>query len=156
VRVQKSYLTPTNGKPSTALHPQRKQADSAAVKRFETPPGKQAQAASGVGRRGGRRRRPDPKEHLQYSSSKPLQEALRSRLQELAATHARYGYRPPTVLLPPGELDGERQAGLPALRPGEPMVRSVEPERSATGSGLLRSLPSVRISAGQPISSATS
>lgn len=36
---------------------------------------------------------------LRYSSSRPLQEALRSRLRELAATHVRYGYRRLTVLL---------------------------------------------------------
>jgi putative transposase len=36
---------------------------------------------------------------LQYRSRRPLQEALRSRLRELAATHVRYGYRRLTVLL---------------------------------------------------------
>jgi transposase InsO family protein len=35
----------------------------------------------------------------QYTSSRPLQEALRLRLRELAATHVRYGYRRLTVLL---------------------------------------------------------
>jgi putative transposase len=36
---------------------------------------------------------------MQYASSRPLQEALRMRLRELAATHVRYGYRRLTVLL---------------------------------------------------------
>lgn len=36
---------------------------------------------------------------LRYTSCRPLQEALRSRLRELAATHVRYGYRRLTVLL---------------------------------------------------------
>jgi len=36
---------------------------------------------------------------LQYRSRRPLQEALRSRLRELAATHVRYGDRRLTVLL---------------------------------------------------------
>lgn len=36
---------------------------------------------------------------MQYTSSRPLQEALRLRLRELAATHVRYGYRRLTVLL---------------------------------------------------------
>ena len=36
---------------------------------------------------------------LRYSSRRPLQEALRSRLREVAATHVRYGYRRLTVLL---------------------------------------------------------
>lgn len=36
---------------------------------------------------------------MRYSSRRPLQEALRSRLRELAATHVRYGYRRLTVLL---------------------------------------------------------
>jgi putative transposase len=36
---------------------------------------------------------------LRYSSGRPLQEALRLRLRELAATHVRYGYRRLTVLL---------------------------------------------------------
>jgi hypothetical protein len=36
---------------------------------------------------------------MQYTSSRPLQEALRFRLRELAATHVRYGYRRLTVLL---------------------------------------------------------
>ena len=36
---------------------------------------------------------------LRYSSNRPLQEALRLRLRELAATHVRYGYRRLTVLL---------------------------------------------------------
>ena len=35
---------------------------------------------------------------LRYSSSRPLQEALRVRLQEVAATHVRYGYRRLAVL----------------------------------------------------------
>lgn len=36
---------------------------------------------------------------LRYSSCRPLQEALRTRLREVAATHVRYGYRRLTVLL---------------------------------------------------------
>ena len=36
---------------------------------------------------------------MQYTSNRPLQEALRLRLRELAATHVRYGYRRLTVLL---------------------------------------------------------
>jgi len=36
---------------------------------------------------------------MRYTSRRPLQEALRSRLRELAATHVRYGYRRLTVLL---------------------------------------------------------
>lgn len=36
---------------------------------------------------------------MQYASCRPLQEALRLRLRELAATHVRYGYRRLTVLL---------------------------------------------------------
>ena len=36
---------------------------------------------------------------MRYTSRKPLQEALRGRLRELAATHVRYGYRRLTVLL---------------------------------------------------------
>jgi len=36
---------------------------------------------------------------MQYTSNRPLQEALRCRLRELAATHVRYGYRRLTVLL---------------------------------------------------------
>jgi putative transposase len=36
---------------------------------------------------------------MRYRSRRPLQEALRSRLRELAATHVRYGYRRLTVLL---------------------------------------------------------
>lgn len=36
---------------------------------------------------------------MQYTSSRPLQEALRLRLRELAATHVRYGYQRLTVLL---------------------------------------------------------
>ena len=36
---------------------------------------------------------------MQYASSRPLQEALRLRLRELAATHVRYAYRRLTVLL---------------------------------------------------------
>ena len=36
---------------------------------------------------------------MQYTSGRPLQEALRARLRELAATHVRYGYRRLTVLL---------------------------------------------------------
>ena len=36
---------------------------------------------------------------MQYASCRPLQEALRGRLRELAATHVRYGYRRLTVLL---------------------------------------------------------
>ncbi len=36
---------------------------------------------------------------MRYNSRKGLQEALRSRLRELAATHVRYGYRRLTVLL---------------------------------------------------------
>ena len=36
---------------------------------------------------------------LLYSSCRPLQEALRTRLREVAATHVRYGYRRLTVLL---------------------------------------------------------
>jgi putative transposase len=36
---------------------------------------------------------------MQYASSRPLQEALRLRLRELAATHVRYGYRRLTLLL---------------------------------------------------------
>ena len=36
---------------------------------------------------------------LRYTSCRPLQEALRTRLREVAATHVRYGYRRLTVLL---------------------------------------------------------
>jgi putative transposase len=36
---------------------------------------------------------------MRYRSRRPLQEALRTRLRELAATHVRYGYRRLTVLL---------------------------------------------------------
>jgi len=36
---------------------------------------------------------------MRYRSRRPLQEALRLRLRELAATHVRYGYRRLTVLL---------------------------------------------------------
>jgi putative transposase len=36
---------------------------------------------------------------MRYLSRRPLQEALRTRLRELAATHVRYGYRRLTVLL---------------------------------------------------------
>ena len=36
---------------------------------------------------------------LRYCSCRPLQEALRARLREVAATHVRYGYRRLTVLL---------------------------------------------------------
>ena len=36
---------------------------------------------------------------MQYTSNRPLQEALCCRLRELAATHVRYGYRRLTVLL---------------------------------------------------------
>ena len=36
---------------------------------------------------------------LRYSSCRPLQEALRTRLREVAAMHVRYGYRRLTVLL---------------------------------------------------------
>ena len=36
---------------------------------------------------------------LRYTSCKPLQEALRTRLREVAATHVRFGYRRLTVLL---------------------------------------------------------
>ena len=36
---------------------------------------------------------------MRYASRRPLQEALRGRLRELAATHVRYGYRRLTVLL---------------------------------------------------------
>jgi putative transposase len=36
---------------------------------------------------------------MQYISRRPLQEVLRGRLRELAATHVRYGYRRLTVLL---------------------------------------------------------
>src|SRR4051794_35738905 len=40
-----------------------------------------------------------PRTTLRYRSRKPMQEALRTRLRELAATHVRYGYRRLTVLL---------------------------------------------------------
>jgi putative transposase len=36
---------------------------------------------------------------LRYKGRRPMQEALRTRLRELAATHVRYGYRRLTVLL---------------------------------------------------------
>jgi len=36
---------------------------------------------------------------MRYLSRRPLQEALRTRLRELAATHVWYGYRRLTVLL---------------------------------------------------------
>ena len=36
---------------------------------------------------------------MRYRSRRPLQEALRGRLRQLAATHVRYGYRRLTVLL---------------------------------------------------------
>jgi putative transposase len=36
---------------------------------------------------------------MRYTSRRPLQEALRARLRELAATYVRYGYRRLTVLL---------------------------------------------------------
>lgn len=36
---------------------------------------------------------------MRYRSRRPLQEALRSRLRQLAATYVRYGYRRLTVLL---------------------------------------------------------
>ena len=36
---------------------------------------------------------------MRYRSRRPLQEALRCRLRELAATHVRYGYRRLTALL---------------------------------------------------------
>jgi putative transposase len=36
---------------------------------------------------------------MRYRSRRPLLEALRLRLRELAATHVRYGYRRLTVLL---------------------------------------------------------
>ncbi len=40
-----------------------------------------------------------PRTTLRYKSRRPMQEALRTRLRELAATHVRYGYRRLTVLL---------------------------------------------------------
>ena len=36
---------------------------------------------------------------MRYHSRRPLQEALRGRLRQLAATYVRYGYRRLTVLL---------------------------------------------------------
>jgi len=88
---------------------------------------------------------------LRYSSSRPLQEALRSRLRELAATHVRYGYRRLTVLLRREGWAVNAKRVYRLYDQENLKARSVERRKSAAGSGLLMVRQPARTSAGRPI-----
>ena len=93
---------------------------------------------------------------MQYTSSSPLQEALRCRMRELAATHVRYGYRQLTALL---RREGWKENSKRVYRLYDQenlQVRIVEQKKISRRQRMDIARPRLRTSAGRPIWSATS
>jgi putative transposase len=85
-----------------------------------------------------------------------LQERLRNRLRELAATHVRYGYRRLTVLLRREGWNVNAKRVYRLYDEENLKVRSVERKKSRAGSACRKSMLRSRTIAGRRISSATS
>ena len=95
-------------------------------------------------------------EHHAVPSRRPLQEALRAELRELAATHVRYGYRRLTVLLRREGWTVNAKRVYRLYDEEQLKVRSVERKKIARRQRVAHRRPLGRINAGQPTSSVTS
>ena len=92
---------------------------------------------------------------MRYRSRRPLQEALRGRLRQLAAIYVRYGYRRLTVLLRREGWAVNAKRVYRLYDEEQLKVRSVERKKIGRRQRVAHRRPPVPTKVGQPTSSAT-